>query len=116
MITIKNFTAVALTAAAALALPLSAANASEPRTVSISYGDLNLSSKAGQAILDRRINAAVEAVCGRIENRPTFDSAVRQCQSETRLTAQQSRDIAVASYDNGQLASNDRREIRLVAR
>ncbi len=117
MNTLKTLAAatIAITAAA---LPLGAASAGEARTATISYEDLNLSSQAGQDILDRRIENAVEAVCGRLQGRPTFDSAVRECQTQTRLTAMQSRDIAVASYGRTQLAGNPRasRQIRLVAR
>ncbi|QIQ86034.1 UrcA family protein [Erythrobacter sp.] len=110
----KTITTAAITFAASL-LPLSAANAAEPRSADISYADLDLSSEAGQAIFDRRIEAAVEAVCGRTEGRPTFDRAVRECQAETRIAAKTSRDLAVAKYGQQQLARKDRK-IRLVAR
>lgn len=107
MNTIKTITA-ALTAAAAFALPIHAANASEGQAVSISYADLNLASEAGQSILDRRIENAIEDVCGQLQGRPTFDSAVRKCQMQTRTTAMKSRDVAVANYGRTQLAQDDR--------
>ena len=110
----KTFTTAAL-ALAATVLPLSAAHAGEPRAADVSYADLDLSSEAGQAIFDRRIERAVEAVCGKMEGKPTFDRAVRECQAETRIAAKTSRDIAVAEYGRERLASKDRK-IRLVAR
>lgn len=102
-------------ALAAAALPISAAQADAPRTATISYDDLNLSSAKGKAIFDRRIEAAVEAVCGRLQNKPTLDSAVRTCQKETHVTAAASRDLAVANYNKRRLAGRDR-TIRLVAK
>ncbi|MEO0462197.1 MAG: UrcA family protein [Pseudomonadota bacterium] len=90
------------------------------RAATINYADLNLGSQKGQEILDRRIEAALEKVCGRLENRPIFDGAVRKCQTQTRITAQRSRDLAIARYNNPQLASNDaakdKRQIWLVVR
>lgn len=114
MNTIKTF-AAATAAFAAIALPMSAANASEPRSATISYADLDLGSAAGQAIFDRRIANAVEQICGPLQNKPLFDRAVRECRAETMRTAMQSRDLAVANYSAQQLARNNR-EIRLVAR
>ena len=116
MRTIKTFTTAAFAIAAAAALPMSAANASAERSVNVSYADLNLSTEAGQRVFDRRIENAIEELCGKLEGRPTFDSSVRRCQMETRVAAMQSRDIAVASYNTTQLARGDRREIRLVIR
>lgn len=110
----KTFTTAALALAATL-LPLGAANAAEPRAADVSYADLDLSSAAGQAIFDRRIENAVEAVCGTMEGRPTFDRAVRECQKDTRIAAYKSRDLAIANYGSGRLAAKSR-TIRLVAR
>lgn len=117
---IKTLSGAALAAAAALALPLGAAQAagqdSAEREITISYADLNLASQAGQMILDERIEDAIVKVCGTYEGRPTFDAAVRKCQQQTRINAMQSRDLAVANYGRAQLARGERREIRLVAR
>lgn len=103
----KTFASAAI-ALAALALPFSAAQANEGATVSVSYADLDLSSKAGQDIFDRRIERAIEQVCGRMIGRPTFDASVRKCQTETKVSAQQSRDLAVESYGDVRLARSDR--------
>lgn len=110
----QKIIATAAFAFAAAALPMSAASASEGKSVSISYADLNLSSEAGVAIFDRRIDRAIEAVCGRLENRPTFDGAVRKCQRETLAAIRPSRDLAVANYSTTRLASTELR-IRFAA-
>jgi UrcA family protein len=41
-----------------------AADLSEPPTITVPYGDLNLSTRQGVAILHRRINVAAQQVCG----------------------------------------------------
>lgn len=108
----KTFTAAAIALAAfalPLTAPLSAAQANEGATVSVSYADLDLSSEAGQEIFDRRIDRAIEQVCGSLTGRPTFDASVRSCQLETQAVAKQSRDLAVANYGDERLARTDRR-------
>lgn len=109
----KTFATAAL-AIAAVAMPLSVAHASEGRNVTVSYADLDLSSKAGQQIFDRRIERAIESVCGRMTGRPTFDASTRDCQLETQAVAKSSRDVAVANYGNASLAAGERK-IRFAA-
>ncbi|MFC3712090.1 UrcA family protein [Sphingoaurantiacus capsulatus] len=36
----------------------------QPRTARVAYADLDLASAAGQATLDRRLDAAADSVCG----------------------------------------------------
>ncbi len=62
--------------ASTLALALLGAGAAQAQTAQVRYADLNLSSAAGQAELDRRIEAAARRACAaelstgsRIENR-----------------------------------------------
>jgi UrcA family protein len=65
---IDRLAVAAIVAAAAAAVTFAAAPAradiSEPRTAEVGYADLNLSSRAGQATLDRRIAQAATIVCG----------------------------------------------------
>jgi len=72
--------AASLTASPVFAKPI----APEIRTVA--YADLDLSSAAGRAQLNRRVEAAVRELCG--EAGPSFDlarrTAVRDCIAETR--------------------------------
>jgi UrcA family protein len=56
----STFLALAAVATAALATPAVAQTSS----VTIGYGDLNLASPAGRAVLDRRIDGAARQVCG----------------------------------------------------
>lgn len=78
-----------LIAAAALTAAVSASPAAAkriaPEVRTVHYADLDLSSIAGRARLNRRIEAAVREVCGEA---PSFDlarrQAVRQCLTETR--------------------------------
>lgn len=109
-----NIATKAAIALAAIAMPLSAAQANEGASVSVSYADLNLGTQTGQDIFDRRIDRAIEQVCGKMQGRPTFDAAVHRCQVATKASAKQSRDLAVANYGSEQLARTDRR-IRFAA-
>lgn len=110
----KTFATAAL-AIAAIAMPLSAAQASEGSSVTVSYADLDLSSEAGRDVFDRRIDRAIESVCGRMTGRPTFDSSIRTCQLETQAAAKESRDFAVANYGDARFAQNERK-IRFAAK
>ena len=62
----KRFTTAATTACAAIGLALSAtpAMAGDETAMVVKYDDLNLSTKAGQEHLERRIDAAAKKVCG----------------------------------------------------
>ena len=75
-----------LTPMVALAL-LGGATAAQARTAEVRYADLNLSSAAGQAELDRRIESAARRVCvieapgtSRFEDR----SQMMRCKAEVR--------------------------------
>lgn len=56
----STFLALAVTAAAAIATPAAA----QTDSITIGYGDLNLSSQAGRAALDQRIDGAAQQLCG----------------------------------------------------
>jgi len=76
--------AAATLAAAVTASPVFARPANVEQRI-VSYADLDLSSAAGRARLDRRILAAVRDLCGEA---PSFDlarrRAARECIAETR--------------------------------
>src|SRR4029453_1262589 len=56
----------------------------EPPSRAVRLGDLDLSTEAGRIRLDRRIVAAVRAVCGQVWPRdPDAVAEMRQCRSET---------------------------------
>lgn len=62
---------LALAAAFALATPIaaSAADEAETQTVGVTYKDLDLTSEAGKAELERRLDNAARNVCGMSEKR-----------------------------------------------
>ena len=69
-----------------------------PETRVVSYADLDLSTAAGQARLDRRIEAAVRQVCGAATN---FElarrQAVRDCVAETRANVRRPAPAAIGT-------------------
>ena len=99
--------------AAAIALAVSGAPALAQQAgaqVEVSYADLNLSSKAGQDILERRIHHATQIVCGGpAEPNITFGKPVRECMKKATLDAMAARDLAVANYKAGRVALRDRK-------
>ena len=87
-----------------------AASAAAASTMSIpvSYGGLDLSTPAGIAALDSRIEGAVRRICGRaypVELQAQADAS--RCRAEARLSVQAQRGDALASAQNRrtQLAS-----------
>lgn len=92
-----------LFAAAALASAVTAspvfAKAVTPGVRVVSYADLDLSSRAGRARLEQRINAAVRDVCGEA---PAFDlarrRAVAECRVETRANVQRNAPAAAGLF------------------
>ena len=89
------------------AFAASAAVAS-PSRIPVSYGGLDLTTPAGIAALDARIEGAVRRICGRaypVELQSQAD--VHRCRAEARLSVQAQRGDALASAQNRrtQLAS-----------
>jgi UrcA family protein len=87
-----------------------AASAAAASTMSIpvSYGGLDLTTPAGIAALDSRIEGAVRRICGRaypVELQAQADAS--RCRAEARLSVQAQRGDALASAQNRrtQLAS-----------
>jgi UrcA family protein len=65
-----------------------AASPSKPASHIVRYSDLNLSSDAGRATLDRRINQAVRAVCGTASSTALQDKLnVEKCYAAARASA-----------------------------
>jgi UrcA family protein len=61
---------------------VSAAADSDTRSMTVSYGDLNLSDPQGAATLYRRIAQAAHAVCDSSDESPWSKAAVRKCVSK----------------------------------
>ncbi|MEO0590739.1 MAG: UrcA family protein [Pseudomonadota bacterium] len=104
---------LAITAPGASAL--AGTRAGEAPSVSVSYADLNLSSEKGREVLDRRIERAIEKVCGRKRGKITLDTGIYACERKTRPAAYKARDLAVASYGENRLAGGPDKVIRLAA-
>ncbi|MFN2098976.1 UrcA family protein [Altererythrobacter sp. MF3-039] len=112
----KNITSAVFVTTLAT-LPVSAQAQDVPPEVVISYADLNLESKAGEEILERRIRKAVEKVCGgpALKINLSFARPIRECVKQVSLDAAKAKNAAVASYNAERLAIRDRK-IRLAAR
>ena len=82
---LKPILFAAATVVSAVSISPAFAKPIAPQTRIVSYADLDLTTAAGQSRLDRRIEAAVRAVCGEATN---FElarrQAVRECVAETR--------------------------------
>lgn len=83
---------IAMTTAAlfATAIPASAQPAPDAPKASVNYGDLNLSTPAGRAALDRRVERAVAKLCPappqqELGRQPSY----RACQDGARTSASQ---------------------------
>ena len=91
---------------------LAAANPAHAESVSrtVSYGDLDLTSPAGQAIFDRRIGDAVRDLCGRafpLDLQTQHD--VRRCRSQAMAAVQAQRNDALAQAQNNRIQLSARR-------
>ena len=106
----SNLPAIAFALAALTATP---AIAQASHTVRVPYGDLNLASQSGIAALDRRLDRAVERVCG---NAPIQDLSARRrierCRTETWQSIQDDRQVAIARSTGQQDVQRAERESR----
>jgi UrcA family protein len=77
--------AAALLGATVFAVPAAA------ETVGVKYADLDLSTQAGQAKLERRIDSAAREACGMevVTGRFTPSTAQRQCLEQTKASVHQ---------------------------
>lgn len=91
------------------ALALFAVPAAEAPSVSVAYADLDLSSTAGRATLDRRIARAVDAVCPDTNAwRPAAADALRNCREAAFRQAETVRAKAVARADQPRVTLGQR--------
>lgn len=75
----------------------------------VSYADLDLTTPAGQAALDRRLHNAIKQVCGSAFPHDLMSrNQVRRCRSQTLADVQAQRNDALAQARNQavQLAAN----------
>jgi UrcA family protein len=86
----KSLTIIAV-AAAALATSAAAAQSAEPRSVSVSYADLNLGTPTGQSKLANRVRHAAVKAC---ENGSNQRDLAAQAQFQTCVKVATSRALA----------------------
>ena len=90
---------------------------SDTKMQKVSYADLNLLSHAGQKALERRVNGAVEAICG---DRPGFVPlrellARRECASESWSNARPQITAAIEHARSAQYAGRKASSIIVLA-
>lgn len=97
-ITIANHAVRAgLTALAAIALFSTAPAAAQSQLQErVAYGDLDLTSDAGQSTLNKRIRAAVKRVCGQTGNSLEEFTAWHRCKRDSLAGANAQMEVAVA--------------------
>ena len=79
----------AILAATLGAATVFAASAAAGTSVAVKYSDLDLSTRAGQQKLERRIDSAAREACGMDEvrtGRLTASTAQRQCYAQTKAS------------------------------
>ena len=101
---------ISLIIAAALAIPAAASAQSEQPSTRVSYADLNLSTPAGRATFDRRIQHAIDGMCGRAPS-GNLDAAapIWKCRSAAEASAASQRQLA---YQGAQQDSSIRLAVR----
>ena len=100
---IRTLLPIVLAASAAISAPAIA------QTRVVSYADLDLSSSAGQAALDNRIDNAIRQVCGSAWPLDLqSQNEVRRCRSQTRADIQAQRNDALAQAQNNRIRLSSR--------
>jgi len=93
----SNLPAIAFALAALTATLPSSALAGAAQSETVPYGDLNLGSEEGVKALDRRLDRAVERVCGTPQIRSLqAQRQIEQCRAETWAAIQDDRQFAIA--------------------
>lgn len=99
-----NLRAIAFALAALTATVPSLAQArGEAPSEKVYYGDLNLTSEAGVKVLDRRLDRAVERVCGTSSVRSLqTERLAERCREDTWASIRDDREVAIAHANNRQ--------------
>ena len=93
---------VGYTALSAIALSLTVpATAQEIRQERVTYSDLDLTGAAGQAMLSKRIGAAVKRVCRPDGNSPVEVHEWNRCKRASRADASRQMNVAIAKASGG---------------
>ena len=93
-----HYLIVAAFAAAAFATPVSAQSPQEPQRIVVDHSDLDLSSHAGIARLDRRILTAIQLACGPTSDAdPAGQNRARSCRKTAAAQVKAQRDLVLAA-------------------
>ncbi len=89
-----------------LGATLAAAAQAQEASVPVGYADLDLTSEAGVARFDNRIDAAIRTVCNDFPEQRTLPTAlaVRKCKRDVRADVERPRQMAIARA-RGQIPS-----------
>ncbi len=91
-----------LAALATIALSSGAPVAADsPRQERVAYGDLDLTSDAGQTTLDKRIRAAVKRVCSPVGNSASEALEWSRCKRQSLAGANAQMEVAIARAGAG---------------
>lgn len=98
-------TTLCAVAALATVMSFNPAQAENPRSTQVGYGDLDLQSAEGVARLDRRIAAAINHVCnyGPPASDRLFTRITRLCMTETLASVEPARNEALRAYRGGKV-------------
>ena len=82
----------------------------EQASIRVSFADLDLGSPAGRASFDRRIERAIDLLCGQPGGHLDTATPVWKCRAAARASASPQRQLAVAAAQRStmQLAARDR--------
>ena len=104
-----NIAATLLSATLAFTAIPFAASAADAPSATVQTGDLNLGTEAGRAVLKRRIDSAVENVCGFPSARGlTENQAYTACAKTARASAMPQYDAMVSAAQSGKKVAADR--------
>jgi UrcA family protein len=100
--------AIALSSATfgSAAFAQSPSQSTESVSKTVAYNDLDLSTKEGQKRFETRVKSAVKQVCGQANSRDLNDVVLmQQCRFKATNEAKRDMQVAIASYNNGRIAS-----------
>ena len=91
-------TSLTIAVALMLSAPALGADAESAPTRFVAHGDLNLGSAAGVATLDRRIDNAIDVMCGTTASANfAYRSGIRRCRAAALASVGPNRDALIAA-------------------
>lgn len=83
--------------------------AAQTRSIGIDASDLDLASNAGRAVLEQRVNHAVDNICGSAHSRSTWEQVnYAACSKAARADVQTRVDAMVAAAENARRMAGTR--------